>query len=287
VGATYASYADGLTEVSSAPRATPIADRGRQCVRTELHFHLLPGVDDGPRNAAEAIALASLAVADGTGRIVVTPHVRSVVVGELADRAERLRSLLREAGIELDLRAGGELSPDDVQSLGDAQLEALAQGPPGRRWLLVEAPLQPTRPDLATAAGELRARGFEVLIAHPERSRSTPLAQLRAQVALGACLQLNASSLLGAHGREAERVSLTLADSGMPFVLASDAHSASRPPLLTEGAARLAAAGVDPAVIAFAAETGPERLLSDGLPVACGQQPRHGLRALDGPTDRV
>jgi len=237
-------------------------------VRTDLHFHLLPGVDDGPRDVEDALELARMAVADGTGRIVATPHVRSIAVAQLPERVEQLLARLREAGIGLDVRGGGELSPDDVGSLTDTELDTLAQGPAGRRWLLLEAPLYATDPDLETAAAELRARGFAVLIAHPERSRSTPLSHIRALVALGACLQINASSLAGAHGREAERAGLALARSGMPFVLASDAHSASRPPLLTVAAQRLATGGVDPAAISVAADTGPERLLLGGLPAA-------------------
>jgi len=154
-------------------------------------------------------------------------------------------------------------------------LNVLAQGPPERRWLLLEAPLQPTKPDLGAAAEELRERGYGVLIAHPERSRSTPMSQLHAQVAHGACLQINASSLAGAHGLEAQRLGLALAGSGMPFVLASDAHSPARPPLLTVAAARLAAAGVNPTVVAFAADTGAERLLANGLPTS-GSAPMQG-----------
>lgn len=237
-------------------------------MRTDLHFHLLPGIDDGPRDDGEAIELARMAVADGTGRIVATPHVRSLVIAELRARTEQLMARLREAGIGLEVRGGGELSSDDVASLSHRDLEALAQGPAGRRWVLLEAPLQPTEPDLAAAAQEVLCRGFELLIAHPERSPSTPLSQIRALVGLGACLQINASSLAGAHGREAERLGLALARSGMPFVLASDAHSSARPPLMTVAATRLAAAGFDPAVVAFAADTGPEQLLVDGLPSA-------------------
>lgn len=32
----------------------------------ELHFHLLPAVDDGPRTTEESLALAVAATADGT-----------------------------------------------------------------------------------------------------------------------------------------------------------------------------------------------------------------------------
>ena len=77
--------------------------------------------------------------------------------------------------------------------------------------------------------------------------------------------QINASSLIGRHGTRAEQSGLALARSGTPFVLASDAHSASRPPMLQAGALALARAGVEPAAVRFAVEEGPGVLLSAGL----------------------
>jgi protein-tyrosine phosphatase len=251
-------------------------------VRTELHFHLLPGVDDGPRDDGEAVELARLAVADGTGRVVATPHVRQLDVSEIPSRTEELRARLHEAGVGLEIRGSGELSPDDVARLGDAQLESLALGPPGRRWLLVEAPLVPTEPGLRAAASQVRARGFGVLVAHPERSPTTEAADVREEVAMGARIQINASSLSGTHGPEAERAALELARSGLPFVVSSDAHSPSRPPLLTEGARALAAAGFDTAMIQAAVDTVPEQLLADGLAAtapAAGWPSRVGSRS--------
>ena len=235
-------------------------------MRTELHFHLLPGVDDGSRDDGEAVELARLAVADGTGRVVATPHVRQLDVSELAGRTAELRARLHEAGVGLEIRGSGELSPDDVPRLGDDQLEWLALGPPGRRWLLVEAPLEPIDPGLRAAASEVRARGYGLLIAHPERSPTTPSADVREQAAMGAPLQINASSLSGAHGPETERAALELARSGLPFIVASDAHSPSRPPLLTQAARALGAAGLDHGTIQAAVDTGAEQLLADGLP---------------------
>jgi protein-tyrosine phosphatase len=63
-------------------------------MRTELHFHLLPGVDDGPPDDAAALELARAAVSDGTGCVVATPHVRLVGIRELPDRVRRLRAPL-------------------------------------------------------------------------------------------------------------------------------------------------------------------------------------------------
>ena len=257
-------------------------------MRTELHCHLLPGVDDGPLDEAEAVELARLAVEDGTGRVVVTPHVRLADVESLRRMTERLQAALREAGVELELHAGGELAPGDVASLEQEQLELLAHGPPGERWLLLEAPLFSRTRDLGSAAEELRDRGFGVLIGHPERSLITPDSVIREQVARGAVLQLNASSLTGCHGGEARRRGLALARSGLPFLLASDAHSPARPPQLTPAAVTLVAVGLGESVVRAAVDVLPEAVLSDGLAAATSQRPAaHGGRSRLGQRERA
>ena len=79
--------------------------------RAELHFHLLPAVDDGPADFDEAVALARLAVADGTSLVTVTPHVRDLldrgILRELAERVARvadarhaLRKLVQDAAVQ-------------------------------------------------------------------------------------------------------------------------------------------------------------------------------------------
>lgn len=258
-------------------------------MRTELHFHLLPGVDDGPNDDAEAIDLARLAVEDGTGRVVVTPHVRMADLEALTRITARLQGALRAAGVDLELQAGGELSPDDVASLEHDQLELLAHGPPGDRWLLLEAPLFSGTRDLDSAADELRDRGFGLLIGHPERSPVTPDSVIRGQVARGAVLQLNASSLTGAHGAEARRRGLTLARSGLPFLLASDAHSPARPPQLTSAVAVLLAAGIDESTVREAVDVLPEAVLTDGLAAVRSTRPAvaHGGRSRLGQRERA
>jgi protein-tyrosine phosphatase len=229
-------------------------------------------VDDGPKDDGEAIELARLAIEDGTGRVVVTPHVRLADVASLAGQTERLQAVLREVGVELELGVGGELAPGDVESLEQAQLEQLAHGPPDARWLLLEAPLFSGTRSLESAADELRDRGFEVLIGHPERSSWTPESVIREQVARGAVLQLNASSLTGCHGGEARRRGIALARSGLPFVLASDAHSPARPPQLSPAATTLLAVGVDEGTVSAAVDVLPEAILGDGLAMARGRR---------------
>ena len=258
-------------------------------MRTELHFHLLPGVDDGPRDDQEAIELARLAVADGTSRVVATPHARLAEIEALPALTARLDEVLREASVELDLRCGAELSPDDVGWLDQDELEIIAQGPPEERWALLEAPLVTGDVSLESAANELRRRGFGVLIGHPERSPMTPAATVHELAALGAVIQINASSLTGRHGPQARAAALSFARSRLPFLLASDAHSPSRPPQMTAAASELLAAGIDGAAVRAAVDVLPGTILRHGLSAAHrpGAYGPHGRRLRLGQRERA
>ncbi|HYP48514.1 MAG TPA: CpsB/CapC family capsule biosynthesis tyrosine phosphatase [Thermoleophilaceae bacterium] len=204
----------------------------------DLHFHLLPGVDDGPAEMADSLELASAAVADGTRTVVTTPHVRTdffTAVHELPQRVSELRAALAHYGIPLELRCGGELGHDMVGRLPQGELELIAQGPPSARWLLVEAPFEGFGEDFHAATEELRERGFGVLIAHPERSADAVLAQgagLRREFEAGSLAQVNALSLSGGHGGDAEQAAWRLIDEYLVAVVSSDAHGPSRPPAL-------------------------------------------------------
>jgi protein-tyrosine phosphatase len=240
--------------------------------RAELHFHLLPGVDDGPVDLDEAIDLARLAVADGTGLVTVTPHVRDLLRGglltEVPARVHAVAAALTRAGVALELLPGAELAHDDVEYLGDAELEAIAQGPPGRRWVLLEAPLFSA--DLAgfqAATAEVRARGFGTLIGHPERCDVLMRAEgaVDAERRAGALLQVNGSSLTGRHGWDAERWGVELIRSRQADVIASDAHGPSRGPVLTAALQALVAAGFPSARAEPLVSTVPRELLAVGL----------------------
>ena len=129
---------------------------------TEIHFHLLPGVDDGPASLDESVELARAAVADGTRTIVATPHVHPQHITDvslIAEAVEELQDGLARERVPIDVRAGGELSQSMVGRFGQTELEAIAQGPPGRRWLLLEPPFAGMDETYTVAADLLRERG--------------------------------------------------------------------------------------------------------------------------------
>ncbi|MBV9198100.1 MAG: hypothetical protein JO168_28550 [Solirubrobacterales bacterium] len=214
----------------------------------ELHFHLLPGVDDGPASVEESIALAAAALADGTGTIVATPHVHRLHVtdpSEIRGRVDELAARLRGEGLGLELRPGGELADDMVGRLSQRQLESIAHGPPGRRWVLLEAPFRGMDEDFRAAADELRERGFAALVAHPERAMegSAAPAMLDRELAAGSAVQLTAGSLTGELGEREHAAALRILRLAPAVVIASDAHGPNRMPALRGALAALAAAG--------------------------------------------
>jgi protein-tyrosine phosphatase len=238
--------------------------------RVELHFHLLPDVDDGPRDLQVALALAREAVRDGTRLVTCTPHAAHVDVAGIPRRVRDLRAALLRAGIHLEVRPGAELAWHDVPALSGVELETVAQGPPGRRWLLLEAPLPGTGTPagLADSARALRERGFGVLIGHPERSPG--LARdpdaVEELLAAGDRLQVNASSLTGYHGAGARATALDLVTSGRAEVIASDAHQPrARGPRLSEAVEVLRREGMPAAEAEALVGAAPRALLEDGF----------------------
>jgi protein-tyrosine phosphatase len=245
--------------------------------RTDIHFHLLPGIDDGPSTLAESIELAARAVRDGTSTIVCTPHVRGdflTDVRELRDRVRELKEGLARDCLPVSVLQGAELGADMVGRLSQTELDAIAQGPRGKRWLLVETPFSGITPDFGLACDELRDRGFGIVLAHPERSRGV-LAGFRdgldRELAAGSALQVNGFSLTGRHGEDTRSIALRLVELDLVTAVASDAHGGWRVPALTLGHDAMVAAGVPAGIARRVVDSGPRRLMAQGLaPVPIG-----------------
>ena len=244
----------------------------------ELHFHLLPGIDDGPSSIAESVALAAAAAAEGTRTIVTTPHVHpscDTDVSTLPDRVEEIRARLAAERIPIEVLCGAELAHYMVPRLSAVDLETIAQGPAGRRWLLLEAPLSGLDATYTAAADELRERGFGVVVAHPERALGADETGWRAgadetgwravehELAAGSALQINAWSVAGLYGERKRTMALTFLRRAARAVIASDAHGGARMPALGLALDALATEGVgDPRRFV---DAGPHALLAHGL----------------------
>jgi protein-tyrosine phosphatase len=259
----------------------------------DLHCHPLPAIDDGPPTIADALALARAAEDAGIRMLVATPHVstglRQNDGPRIAAAVAELAAVLASEGIAVELVAGAEVSAPRALELGDDDLRALRLG--AGPWLLLECPLSPVGArQFPVAARTIAARGFQIVLAHPERSPAflgRPRDGLEALVGEGMVVQLTAGAFVGRFGRRVRDAALELLRGGLVHNVASDAHDAvGRPPSI---AAELEAVGFGD-WIAWLAEDVPRAILGgEPIPPAPPQPstPPSGWRRLFGRRDRV
>jgi len=207
----------------------------------DLHCHCLPGVDDGPATMHDALQLCRALVSEGISTVVATPHQLGRYDGrnsgrQVRDAVDALAATLAEQSIPLEVLPGGEVRIDErvpamVRS-GDVLTLA------GRVYLLLELP-EAGYLDPLPLIRFLTREGITVVVAHVERYREVQRRHeiVAAWIEAGAALQINAGSLSGSFGREAERTAWRLIDQEFRLLVATDAHdSRSRPPLLSRAA---------------------------------------------------
>lgn len=206
----------------------------------DLHFHILWGVDDGPQTRADTISLARAAVEAGTTTVAATSHVGwdwpDNDAERLSRRREEVRKALDDEGIPLEVVSGAEVALTRAVDLDDAELQSLylGDGP----WLLLEPPTVPEAKGLIPMFEMVRARGHQIMIAHPERcpafhhDRST----LESFVQKGMICSITARSLTGRFGKPVKRFAEAMLRGGLVHNIASDAHGVNRrtPNLLGE-----------------------------------------------------
>ncbi|HUJ12910.1 MAG TPA: CpsB/CapC family capsule biosynthesis tyrosine phosphatase [Thermoanaerobaculia bacterium] len=199
----------------------------------DIHFHCLPGIDDGPRDWDEAVALCNAAAEDGVETIVATPHVLrdDWVNDDIAARSALVAELNRRLGGHPTILAGCEyyFSSDAVELCQAGSPLTMLNG---SSYLLLEFP--PTRlPESAESVfHELSLIGVRPVIAHPERHLvlAAQPEKLQRLVDLGAIVQVTSASVIGEFGRAAASAALDMLDRGLVHVIASDSHSVNRRP---------------------------------------------------------
>ncbi len=229
----------------------------------DLHFHLLPGIDDGPADIDGAVELARAAARAGTKTVVATPHVSWNYPNDaatIARTADALRTRLHEEGVLLEVLDGAEIAMTRVADISPGELGRLRLGT--SRWILLEPPFTAVAAGVDAIVGELQDNGNRVLLAHPERCvafRRDP-AMLRRLVEGGALTSVTAGSLVGDFGAEIMTFARELVREEMVHNVASDAHDlVRRPPVLIE---TLRNAGLE-ALTTWLTEGVPRALLDD------------------------
>jgi protein-tyrosine phosphatase len=196
----------------------------------DIHSHVLPGVDDGSKSLEESVEICRRSALSGTRILFATPHIDTPQQFEsFAPNLDLLEGLQREInklGIEITLMSGAEIFPSQhLIGAIDAGVPITLANRSGH--VLLGLPMSSIPLDFEHVAFELQARGLSVILAHPERL--IPIQQdpsiLHNWVTKGMLLQVNAGSLSGRYGHDAEVTAWVLLEHNWVHFVASDAHS--------------------------------------------------------------
>ena len=233
----------------------------------DIHCHILPEVDDGPKSWEMAVEMCRMAAADGITHTVATPHANSRYLYERDYLSELLEELRVRVGpvLEFSLGCDFHLSFENLERvLAEPHTYTIGD----TNYLLIELSNYSIPNQLPECFVRLGDRGLTPILTHPERN---PILQQTPQRILeyaeqGCLIQVTASSLTGFWGERPEIVARWLLDRSAIHILATDAHDTKRRvPILSE--ARDVAAEIVGTECAEAMVEGNPGAIVKGLPV--------------------
>jgi protein-tyrosine phosphatase len=192
----------------------------------DLHSHLLPAVDDGSKSVEQSLKVLDAMARQGVTDVCLTPHL-------LAGRAEagpppahdRAYEALRAQAPSIPrLHRGAEVMLDRPITRSVAEARKVTLG--GSRYMLVEFSRLVPYDTVSNALAQLVELGVAPILAHPERYSCCSPDAVRNWRAIGAGMQVDATTILTsqARGQRARQ----LVSEGLADILAGDNHGDER-----------------------------------------------------------
>ncbi len=221
----------------------------------DLHSHILPGMDDGPKTIEESLQMCRAYWGDGVRTVVATPHtLNSVYLNEhvaILSKVRELNEAIAECGLvgttgctggddgtplsEFRVLPGADVhfSEDILYHLGRGEITTL--GGCGS-FLMIEFPSYGIPYRAEEILFQIISREIIPLISHPERNleiSQTPQRYYR-MIRMGCLGQVTGMSLTGEFGPEIRKTAERLMESHLVHCSATDAHSPNgRSPILS------------------------------------------------------
>jgi protein-tyrosine phosphatase len=201
----------------------------------DIHSHILPEVDDGPKSWDVSVAMCRAAAADGITHQVATPHANDRYPYDRAHLQGLLDHLQRLAvdAPQLILGCDFHLSYDNLQ---DAVAHPTRYVIEGTRYLLVEFSNYSIPQQTTDSFLKLGNCGITPIITHPERNPilRENLPRVAEWAEQGCVVQVTGSALTGFWGERTRRAAHWLLEHQAVHVLATDAHDTEkRVPILS------------------------------------------------------
>lgn len=197
-------------------------------LKADMHSHILPGIDDGAPDTENSLELVTALIDMGFQKLTATPHILWDMYrndpSTIGDAKRTLEQAFRDASIQVPLHAAAEYYMDDHFD------ELLASGEPlltiRNNWTLVEFSFVSPPINLKEKIFELQIKGYQPIIAHPERylyfaANKKFYDELKEA---GCYFQLNILSLTGYYGKGPSELAQHLIRNNYIDFLGTDLH---------------------------------------------------------------
>ncbi len=196
---------------------------------TDMHNHLLFGVDDGARNIEDSIDVLKDMANFGYKNVILTPHYikDSNYNNKAKDNYQKLKELQKELNnrnININLYLGNEIYIDDqiYELVKSREVYTLN----GTNFLLVELPISGEFDNYEEIFSHLISKGCNVILAHPERyiAFQKDFNKVYELEKIGVYFQSNLDSLTGRYGEDALKMVKRLLKEKKISFLGTDIH---------------------------------------------------------------
>lgn len=197
-------------------------------LKTDMHSHLLPGIDDGAPDMETSLRLIKGMHDLGYKKLVTTPHILWDMYKNssevILEKLEEVRAAVKENNIDVELNAAAEYFLDDhVEQLLKKNKPLL---PVAKNWVLSEFSLAYPSHSLKDILFEMQMQGYQPVIAHPERyiylDKNRDLYDELKD--LGCLFQLNILSLTSHYGKTVQELANYLIKKGYYDLVGTDLH---------------------------------------------------------------
>ena len=194
---------------------------------TDIHSHVLPGIDDGSPNTDVSIALLEAMKSWGIDSIVATPHIAEEsfenTPQSIKKAYDKLSVRMIDMAMDMNVKFSAEYRIDNRfrKMLEDDELIIMPNN-----YLLIENSFVQPPIDLQNIIYELQLKDLKPILAHPERyGYYQRKKEIYEELFESGCeFQINLLSLAGYYGDREKETALWLANKGYISFVGSDLH---------------------------------------------------------------
>lgn len=196
-------------------------------LKTDMHSHLIPGVDDGCASLSDSIALLNGLAELGFEKVITTPHIyQGFYENDKSTLEAPFLEALGQIGTSipmLDFSYAAEYFADEFFEKKIEQEELLSFSD---NYVLVEISFVAYSQRIEHIIFDLLTKGYKPILAHPERYLylQKSFETFRKLKQLGCELQVNINSFAGYYGSGSKDLANKLLDEKLVSFLGTDMH---------------------------------------------------------------